>query len=89
MKLSLELTVYKCGRSVARFLGLQRKEFESEQQIASNRLISTSKSQLVSQGFCIADVAGTWVKKTVGGFQTASFAFPGKGNRKFVWNRLT
>ena len=57
--------------------------------MAKDRLTSTPKDTLVRQGFCIDEVAGTWIKKSMTGFNTASFACVGKGNRKFRWNKLT
>jgi hypothetical protein len=57
--------------------------------MAKDRLTSTPKEILERQGFCIDEVAGTWIKKSVTGFNTASFARVGKGNKKFRWNKLT
>jgi hypothetical protein len=73
----------------SRFLTLQRTEYQAEEQMARNRLTSTPKEILVRQGFCVDNVAGTWLKKSATGFSTATFARVGKGNKKFWWNKLT
>jgi len=72
-----------------RFLTLQKIEYQAEEQMAKDRLTSTPKEILARQGFCIDEVAGTWIKKSITGFNTASFARTGKGNKKFMWNKLT